>query len=153
MMRIILVAVAAVALIGVLAWSVVLAVMMAFGASADGVAWPLQTGPVGDTFGGLLGPILNAAVLAATVFLAVSWQPRKEERDRAANIVGWIAETEGGHLGVVVANTSGSVASMVDVVVQRSGDDTPLIDREATVPPGLWFIPFATVEPLLKVEW
>ena len=36
MMRIILVAVAAVALIGVLAWSVVLAVMMAFGASADG---------------------------------------------------------------------------------------------------------------------
>ncbi|GEM_PF-3555435 len=153
MMRIILVAVAAVALIGVLAWSVVLAVMMAFGASADGVAWPLLTGPVGDTFGGLLGPILNAAVLAATVFLAVSWQPRKEERDRAANIVGWIAETEGGHLGVVVANTSGSVASMVDVVVQRSGDDTPLIDREATVPPGLWFIPFATVEPLLKVEW
>ena len=49
MMRIILVAVAAVALIGVLAWSVVLAVMMGFGASADGVAWPLLTGPVGDT--------------------------------------------------------------------------------------------------------
>ena len=42
--------------------------------------WSDRTGAVGDTFGGLLGPFLNALVLGVTAVLAVAWQPRRDRR-------------------------------------------------------------------------
>lgn len=135
--------------------SIVLAVWAAMTAPAAGEFWGTRTGPVGDTFGGLLGPILNAAVLAATVYLAVTWQPRKEERDRAADVVAWVAETDAGHLGVVVTNASGSVADFVDIRVERNDtrSDGALTDCERAIPPGSWFVPFRVEGDAPEIGW
>lgn len=133
--------------------SIVLVVCAVFDATRAGSHWAAFTGPIGDTFGGILGPILNAAVLASTVYLAVWWQPRKDRerkqsedaRELASKVVAWMAETdEDAHLGVVVSNSSDSVAHNVDILVAPDGNGARrLIDREATVPPGTWFVPLS----------
>ena len=129
--------------------------------------WAEFTGPIGDTFGGTLGPLLNALVLAATVWIAIFVQPaqvqrdrtdtearedglriRLEEENRAAEVVAWIAETEDQrYVGVVVTNGADSVVHNVDIEVDASNADDALdIDRETVVPPGTWFIPFKAVQ-------
>lgn len=117
--------------------------------------WAEITGPIGDTFGGVLGPLLNALVLVTTVYIAVSFQPRwaekvrlrVEEQRRAADVVGWIAETEDHrYIGVVVTNEADSVVHAVDIGVTTDGGEAPDTDRETIVPPGTWFIPFKAVQ-------
>jgi uncharacterized membrane protein len=151
--------------------SIILAIVAAFAQRGHGQHWATLTGPIGDTFGGILGPMLNAAVLATTVWVAVYWQPKQdrkrreeadkrrdqEERlDRASDIVGWVAETEDhSYYGVVVRNDADSLVRMVDIKVRAN--DAPHLalrpDREESLPRGTWFIPFATNAGVLKSEW
>lgn len=134
--------------------SIALVIIASLGDNWWGGAWAPMTGPIGDTFGGILGPILNAAVLVTTVYLAVVWQPKRNREDaeeradleRASLIVAWVATTDDrSHLGVVVTNASDSVAHNVDILVRRAdapaGASPVPRDREAVVPPGTWFIP------------
>ena len=129
-------------LAGIFVLSLVLVLRAASGVDAQ-PHWASLTGPIGDTFGGVLGPILSTAALVTTAYLAV-WQPRKERaEERAAEVVAWIADTaDRRHRGVVISNTSGSVAEQVYIEVVRSGAAQPLRDLEETVPPGTWFVPF-----------
>lgn len=154
---------ATVVLTAVFVASVALVIVTALDPTGHVADWAFRTGPLGDTFGGVLGPILNAAVLAATVYLAITWEPRrarKDEHDRteraiAMKIVAWIAETdEGSHTGVVIANSADSVAHNVDLIALRDRDESArLVDREATVPPGTWFIPFNIDDGAAASDW
>ena len=169
----------------ILGSSVYLAISTAVQAHGGKTFWATLTGPIGDTFGGLLGPILNTAVLAVTVWVAVYWQPaqerqrasaasevqkgqdqaektRVEERAaelRASQVVAWLAEAPGtdkGFIGVVVINSSDSLAQDVDFDVATSyghnastisrdastGEvESVALNRESLIPPGVWFYP------------
>lgn len=151
--------------------SITLVIRAVLSQQGDGQHWAALTGPVGDTFGGILGPILNAAVLATTVWVAVYWQPEKdrerhaqqektreqEERlDRASDVVGWVAETEDhSYYGVVVTNDADSLVRMVDIKIKvnHAPDFVLRPDREESLPRGTWFIPFATNSGALKAGW
>lgn len=151
--------------------SITLVIRAVLSQQGDGQHWAALTGPVGDTFGGILGPILNAAVLATTVWVAVVWQPMKdrerhaqqektheqEERlDRASDVVGWVAETEDhSYYGVVVTNDADSLVRMVDIKIKvnHAPDFVLRPDREESLPRGTWFIPFATNSGVLKAGW
>lgn len=123
--------------------------------SADGQG----TGEVGDTFGGLLGPVLTAAALGATVWFSHTQvsQARHQfneeklnaERSRAENVTAWVAETvddPGAEFwrGVLIVNESGSPLRNVDLIIvaEATGNRIADYNREAIVPPGTWFIPF-----------
>lgn len=149
--------VAGAVLAAVFVFSIVLAVVAAIQAAGK-PNWMERTGPIGDTFGGLLSPILSTAALVTTAYLAV-WQPRKERaEERASAVVAWIAERDDDRekRGVVISNTSGSVVQNVDIIVISQDDSAEparealrdrnpgegIFDREDRVPPGTWFIPY-----------
>lgn len=94
-------------------------------------------GTIGDTFGGLLGALVNTLLLATTLWLAVWRQPRidrsRAEEIEASRVIAWPAETylptaqeqendsaqlpddEPDYHGVVLANTSTSTVRDVDI--------------------------------------
>lgn len=151
--------------------SITLAIFAVVARHDDYEHWAALTGPIGDTFGGILGPILNAAVLATTVWVAVVWQPmqdrkrrdqeeekrdQEERLDRASDVVGWVAETEDhSYYGVVVTNDADSLVRMVDIKVKVNHAPNFRLrpDREESLPRGTWFIPFATNNGALKPGW
>ncbi|WP_431074678.1 hypothetical protein [Microbacterium phyllosphaerae] len=130
----------------------------------------IPLGPLGDVFGGLLGPLLNALVLGATIVIATSQgrharaelkaatdrfqTEQKQNADdakfgRANGVVAWIAETQRdragkSHLGVIVTNSSGSLVRNLDIVVTLKSpslaNELELRNRETVVPPGSWFL-------------
>lgn len=151
--------------------SITFAIFAVLAKDEYGQHWAALTGPIGDTFGGILGPILNAAVLVTTVWVAVVWQPKQDEkrrdrqeekhhedeqRDRASDVVGWVAETEDhSYYGVVVTNDADSLVRMVDIKVKayHAPGFELAPDREESLPRGTWFIPFATNSGTLKSGW
>ncbi|WP_313480253.1 hypothetical protein [Microbacterium sp.] len=115
-------------------------------------------GAVGDTFGGLLGPILNTLVLVVTISVALGQRrhvvAEREanvevaDRARAEQVTAWVAETahsdqQGSYLGVVVINNGSTLVRDVDLVVTVKNGESPLElrNREAVIPPGTWFLP------------
>lgn len=151
--------VAGAVLAAVFVFSIVLAVVAAIQAAGK-PNWMERTGPIGDTFGGLLGPILSTAALGATIAIAFA-EGRRIDRERneredadkeshANGLVAWIAETprnnpsDTSHLGVVVTNGTGSLVRDVDLVVKvtlsGSRGERRMRNREKVVPPGTWFL-------------
>ncbi len=136
-------------MIGLLSAAVLLALVVSILAAVDAATapgaghWGTRTGPVGDTFGGLLGPILNALVLGVTVVLAVSWQPRRDRRQKAESIVAWLGRSDADDQGVVITNGSGAIAHDVGVrFPARTAGGRDLVLWESHVPPGEWFVPY-----------
>lgn len=157
-----------VALAFVFVLSVGLVIVAAFGDSR----WQDRTGPIGDTFGGLLGPILSTGAIIVTVWLAIVRQPgderRASERDQAERIVAWVAETVPATedtvpvQGVVLLNSGFSAAFDLDLILtmqpaNRVGSDpepqTLAANRQSVVPPGTWFIPFDPNDPSTGIQW
>ena len=118
--------------------------------------WSDRTGPVGDTFGGLLGPFLNALVLGVTVVLAVAWQPRRDRRQKAESMVAWLARSDADDQGVVITNGAGAIAHDVGVRFRaKENGRSDLVLWEAHVPPGEWFVPYRLQgdEPGAGPDW
>jgi hypothetical protein len=99
------------------------------------------TGEIGDTLGGLLGPLLTAAALFATLKVAYEEGQRANRQfedlesrskiERAGKVVAWVGETshdlndsddEYWH-GVVVQNDSGLVVTRLDISVSEISED------------------------------
>lgn len=99
------------------------------------------TGEIGDTLGGLLGPLLTAAALFATLKVAYEEGQRankqfedlesRSKSERAGKVVAWVGETshdlndsddEYWH-GVVVQNDSGLVVTRLDISVSEVSED------------------------------
>lgn len=140
-------------------------------------------GTIGDTFGGLLGALVNTLLLATTLWLAVWRQPRidrlRAEEVDASRVIAWPAETyrptnverqgdpddEPDYHGVVLANTSTSTIRNVDLklTIRRPSSNgegarepefsTIPGNRELIVPPGTWFIPLQSDENESSYEW
>lgn len=146
-----------------LVWSLVVLVWIGLHTLAgaplpSAITETIPLGAVGDTFGGLLGPILNTMVLVVTISVALGQRRHvvmereahieAAERARAEQVTAWVAETshspdQESYLGVVVINNGSTLVRDVDllVTVGTGGAPLELRNREAVIPPGTWFLP------------
>lgn len=176
-----LLGIALIPVVGMLVGSLVVTTLVVVSA-LTGTALPpalhalMETGAIGDTFGGLLGPLLSTLAVGAAITIGVVQTKHSKvelkqateqfmseqnasqdqlERARADQVVAWVAETDISddvqpHLGVVVSNGSESLVRDLDLIilVDRYGDAIRLRNRESVVPPGTWFLQINRAEVL-----
>lgn len=133
------------------------------------------TGEIGDTFGGLLAPILTAGALGATVWFskvqldqtrehfdkALSNERAIADRQRAEKVVAWVAEGNSPQernasiLGIIIMNDAGALIHDFDIDISGNGKAEPIPqNREVAIAPGMWFVPFArSVDESSEIAW